>query len=510
VRPKVNGTLNLVKALENQPLNFCLMLSSIVSVTGHLSQANYAAGNAFMDRLANDVKTTGTHFISLNLAPVGDVGLLTEDTPVKKMLTRQGYIMLKMKEVLAVIAYAISDEAKKDHCNQVVIGFDYKHFFEAGNEHTLKDPIFSHLSLSKDNQRTKGKDTTVTDNIKSAIIAGKSVEQVEVIISEAMARKISTLVAIEYEDIDLQKRPIDFGLDSLVVIELKNWIMQNFQAKLQPHEISDATKITVLAKLIASRSQIVGNKPNEESNYANAEVSLPNNAETFQPTVTLPKQPLPDLDQSLDNYLEAIGPIFTDEEYKKMFGYVKEFREAGSFGRELQERLSRLANDPLVDNWQLELYNEKVHLASRGSLVTRGNFFGSHPPAPFPHSPARRAAIISTAAFKFKQKLEVGDLEQEIVNEQPVGTYFYEWFFNATREPRLGKDEMVKYPGNDYLVAFRHGHVFQIPLVEEKGGPISYTELEAVFQAILDAEQRPDSWVGVLTADDRDSWYKVS
>ena len=109
------------------------------------------------------------------------------------------------------------------------------------------------------------------------------------------------------------------------------------------------------------------------------------------------------------------------------------------------------------DNWQLELYNDGVHLTGRAPLIPCDNFFGSHPPSPYPHSAAERAAIIASATFEFKQKLEAGELEYEMINEQPVGKYFYEWFFNSSREPRIGRDEVMKYPGNDYLVAFRHG-----------------------------------------------------
>lgn len=71
-----------------------------------------------------------------------------------------------------------------------------------------------------------------------------------------------------------------------------------------------------------------------------------------------------------------------------------------------------------------------------------------------------------------------------------MGKYFYGRFLNSTREPRLGKDVMMKYPGNDYLVAFRHGHVFKIPL-RNGDKPASYVELRAAFQQILDAEERP-------------------
>jgi hypothetical protein len=141
-------------------------------------------------------------------------------------------------------------------------------------------------------------------------------------------------------------------------------------------------------------------------------------------------------------------------------------------------------------------------------LVPYWNFFFTHLPGSYFHSAAERAAVISAAAFQFKQKLDAGDLEQELVNDQPVSMDLYSWLFNATREPRLDEDKTIRYPGNDYVVAFRRGNPYKIPLRQEDG-PVGYAALKRAFQAILDADQ-PNSWVGVLTADERNSWAKVS
>ncbi|OCL04357.1 hypothetical protein AOQ84DRAFT_416453 [Glonium stellatum] len=515
-QPKVIGTQNLIKALESQPLDFFFMLSSGASIIGNLSQANYAAGNAFMDVLANTNTIRGTHFVALNLGPISDAGTLATSARVKQILVRQGYILLKLKELLAVVEYSISKEAKSDQCKQIIIGFDCRSFAESDNKYSLQNPMFCHLLRSKESQRVKD-DSIAVRSIEGAIAVAENIEQVETVISEAIARKISTLVAVDYEEVDLRRRVGEFGLDSLVLIELKNWIKQNFHAKLQPSEISDAPQIIALAGTVATRSALVAkdlllkrvqssSKKIASQSTQQEEADLHSN-EGAVPFV-LPKQPLPDLDSSLDHYLDAVRPIFTDEEYTKTLGYVEEFRKPSGFGRELQDRLSRLANDPNVDNWQRELYDNNVHLKGRVPLVPWCNFFGTHLKSPFPHSPAERAAIISTAAFQFKQKLEDGGIGYEFLNEQAMSKNLYEWFFNATREPRAGKDETVKYPGNDYLVAFRHGHVFKIVL-RDGNGPTPFHALKAAFQKILNSEKKLASWVGVLTADSRDSWAEI-
>lgn len=525
--PKVAGTQALIEALKEQPLDFFLMFSSGASIIGNLSQANYAAGNAFMDTLANSTANNGTHFLALNLGPICDAGALATNTRLKQILMRQGYILVKLKELLATVEYSMSEEARNDRYKQIILGFDQRSLRESDNKYSLENPMFCHLLQSKDSHETK-EDGTVVQSVETLIAAAENMGQVENIVAEAIATKISTLVAVAYEEMDLQRRVVEYGLDSLVIIELKNWITQKFQAALQASEISDAPHIIALASTVASRSALVNDNlsssdSESEATKSDVKVDLPKTngasgggsngiatAPASPAPVVLPKQPLPDLDDSLDQYLEAIRSIFTDKEFAITRSYVEEFRKPSSFGRELQRRLERLANDPRVDSWQADLFARGAYLLDRTGLIPRWNFFGTHFMSPFPHTPAQRAAVISTAAFQFKQKLDAGELDYEHVNEQAIDLGSYGWFFNATREPRLREDKMVKYPGSDYLVAFRRGHVYKIPLREPDGSSVSFQSLKSTFQAILDKRQKPVSWAGILTADDRDSWTRVS
>lgn len=52
--------------------------------------------------------------------------------------------------------------------------------------------------------------------------------------------------------------------------------------------------------------------------------------------------------------------------------------------------------------------------------------------------------------------------------------------------PYVGKDKMCKYPGNDYLVALRRGHIFKVELSSGGEDFTSCMRLKACFGAILD------------------------
>ena len=516
-RPKIDGTKNLLDALNGQTFDFFILLSSASAIIGSLTQASYAAANTFLDTLANENMSYGRHsghLVSLNLPPITDVGVLANNRHLQQTLKRQGFLLMKPSEVLSLVGYVISGKATASETAQIVAGFDYRSFTDSDNKYSLENPLFSQLLRSGTSQTIKD-NKTATLSIEETLASAESRETAEVLIADFVAQKIATLAAFETENVDLNRRVADFGIDSLVIIELKNWISQNFQAKVQPSEISDSKSIVSLSNLIATRSTVIKRNPQlaKEEHTSNGNgftESEQNGSASHEKSWVLPKQPLPDLDASLDHYLSAVQPIFTEDEYAKALQYVTEFRKPGSFGRELHARLERLANDPKVDNWQADIYAKGVHLRNRVPLVPWWNFFGTHLESPIAHSSAERAAVISWSAYQFKQKLDAGKIEHEIVNGEAKEVEYYKWLFNTCREPHHFEDKMMRYPGNDYIIAFRRGHMFKIPLRNDNG-PLTCEQLRSWFQVILNMDllEEANSWVGILTMDNRDSWAEV-
>lgn len=108
------------------------------------------------------------------------------------------------------------------------------------------------------------------------------------------------------------------------------------------------------------------------------------------------------------------------------------------------------------------------------------NFSGTHVRGSFAYSPAERAAIVAHSVFRIKRKIEAEGFQNADLVGQTVHNQGLEYIFNATREPALGQDRVVKFPGNDYLVAFRRGYACQIPLVFENE-PAPYETLRWQF-----------------------------
>ena len=510
LKPKIRGTMNLYESFDEGSLDFFVFLSSSSGILGIKTQANYAAGNTFQDRLAYSQDKSSTSYISLNLGLLEGQSAIVDRPELQRSLMREGLIPMTQSEVLTLLGYAMSGQARQDRYRQIAIGFNRRSLSSQEGLLTLRNPLFSHLPYD-DDEADYESGVQAPQSVDANIASAKSLDEAHDIITKALTQKLSTLIALDRDEIGLDMPLGELGLDSLIAIELKNWIAGAFQATLQSSEILDASNLLQLAMTIAARSALMTSRDSSHLNKAERVDGQEHVAPNVASTTTsreLPPLPLPDLQSTLDLYLDSVRVLCSDREFKNTSNAVQEFLKPGDIGRELQRRLQIRADDPNIDNWQFDLFTSHVHLKPRLPINPFLHFFGCHLEGKFQHSQAERAAVISAAAFHFKQRLETGAVDQDHLNEQPLCMSSLEWLFNSSRKPRTKADCVQRFPNNNYLVALRHGHTFKIAL-EQKGKNVSYTSLKNVFQVVLDRSCQKVPSVATLTADNRDSWAEV-
>ena len=520
LQTKMSGTHHLSEAFKDSSLDFFIMLSSLSGVVGSRGQANYAAGNTFQDALAQYHTASKTRYIALNLGMIEGTDAYRDSMGQARIknLIRQGWVPVKHAEVLAFVDYAVSAQVCNHSCHQAAIGIDGKSIHEADNATpAMKSAMFTHVRGSY-NGESLGEKSSASTTVKESIIAAGSVTQVEQIINSAISQRLSKLTMLDPDSIDLEAPLLDYGLDSLTAAELKNWIHRELKAPLQASEILDESSISSLSAKVASRSKLIPNSPcgslniNKDERPQVAKPDPPQEAlaidECHQKKILfgLPRLPLPNLKDTLDLYLRSASPFLSDKEFESTSLAVRAFQEG--LGQKLQKRLLERYQDLRIDNWQHDLQVNAVYLKRRNPVHPYGTFYSSHHLADQPHSQAERAAVISAAAYEFKQRLDSDEIEQDYLNGEPICMQSLRWLFNTTRRPGINIDKVCKYPGNNYLVALRRGHIFKI-ILDEGGCGVSYLILKRKFQAVLEHSTENLPSLATLSADKRDIWAKL-
>ncbi|KAF7587147.1 hypothetical protein BBP40_007675 [Aspergillus hancockii] len=267
IAPRVHGLWNLHHTLRetNQTLDFFVNLSSVAGVVGNRGQAAYGASSTFMSAFARAQIAAGHPYTNIDLGPVKGIGYLAErkgkTNDIFDTLEAQG---IEEEELHALLAGAISGKIIST-CNGNSITSLEITTNTAADEGPfwMTDPKFSHLVRASDAAHAASQggndDQPTTAAVPLATIVKKSEnrEAAQVIIIDAIAQRMSSLLMIPPEDIMPTKPIASYGLDSLVAIEVRNWIFREVEAYLQIMEIVSAQSLVSLAERVVFKSKIL-------------------------------------------------------------------------------------------------------------------------------------------------------------------------------------------------------------------------------------------------------------
>ncbi|RSM13828.1 hypothetical protein CDV31_005698 [Fusarium ambrosium] len=514
-KPKVQGTRNLDDAFGAS--DFFIMLSSITAILGKSGQSNYAVGNSFQDAFAQSKKSSKCRYIALNLGAVDGSLAITSLPTVQQEAMRRGSVLMSFDEVFTVMRYTMSQDATQDDLHQLILGFDRKSMEAVHDEAALANPMFSQVPRLEQEGETKKEAAT---DIGKLIQQATTPDEVQSIVVGGICQRFAMFTACPVEDISPDVSMESFGLDSLVAIELKNYLVRTFEATLQTSEVLDAPNIVSLAKTIILRSKLVSQntegsviekedallveKPLEPV-VENAVAVANHNFHCCRASKTLNKMPLFDFDTMFDEYLDRSRMFFSPEEFESIERDVAEFRKPGSTGRKLYNRLYEEANDPEIENWQEKYFLQSMYLQRRMPLAPFNNFMAFHPLGEMGHTQAERAALIASIAFQCKQDLEADRWEPMAYMFTANCTDLWQYIFNSARLPGVPLDRMAKFPGNDYMAVLHRGHIFKVMLKDGEEN-VSAEALIKIFSAILGRPDTDENWTSILSADDRTSW----
>lgn len=220
---------------------------------------------------------------------------------------------------------------------------------------------------------------------------------------------------------------------------------------------------------------------------------------------SLPRLPVPTLDETAARYLKSLHPLLSPGEFEKSKKAVADFVKPDGIGSKLQAKLLARREHPKHKNWIYDWWNDAAYLSYRDPVVPYVSYFYSHRDDRKRRDPVKRAAAISSAVLSFKKAVDEGTLEPEYMKKLPICMDSYQWMFNASRVPAKPADYPVKFDpkAHKHLVAIRKNNVYKI-VHEVDGKELNSAELEAQFRRVYELAVSRGPAIGAITSENRD------
>lgn len=237
---KVQGALALHEATRQRPLDLFVMFSSLGSVLGAPGQANYAAANAFLDRLAHERRAQGLPGLTINWGGWQDTGMTTGEAIAAHLAQGGSIPPQKGLQILGQLLRETSVEVG-------VAPFDWRLYFQG---------LPRRLSVLAEVERELAQEAAAAETFATLRQALRSAHAAErgALLLDYLRGVIARLLRIAADEALSPDQSLqDLGLDSLVSIQLRNRIRTELEIDLPVAEMIEAASLAALVAVVAGK-----------------------------------------------------------------------------------------------------------------------------------------------------------------------------------------------------------------------------------------------------------------
>ncbi|GCB18254.1 polyketide synthase-nonribosomal peptide synthetase [Aspergillus awamori] len=249
---KVQGTLNIHRALQDQSLDFFIVFSSAVSMIGNPGQANYAAANSFLDGFVQYRRGLGLPASLVSLGPVDEMGLMSQQPDLLQKARQASHHMMGEGDVLKAFQLALlsaKDGLSSTRPPVVVSGLSPA--VMTGDAWLQQDARFSTLKTGKDastagdidEEHFRRQFLSLRDDL-TPLIDGSC----EALIIEKLGEQIATHNGLA-EEIGIDQYG-SLEIDSLMGLQIKHWLRRKVEVEVSLGDVIRAKTVGNIAKLV--------------------------------------------------------------------------------------------------------------------------------------------------------------------------------------------------------------------------------------------------------------------
>lgn len=189
-----------------------------------------------------------------------DVGVLAEHGASGDIVSWMQIFGIKEGDFHAIVMKAIEQQMRPDwltHNPQIVTGLatgDSAH--AAGiRPYYLDDPKFSPISASGKGDDNAGR-SEQEDSPGSKLSKAQTPTEAAEIVMMAILQRLSRSLQMPVEEIDRQRPLYSYGVDSLVAMETRNWIVKELKADISLFDILANMPIAAFAEMVVGKSKL--------------------------------------------------------------------------------------------------------------------------------------------------------------------------------------------------------------------------------------------------------------
>ncbi|XP_046865290.1 choline O-acetyltransferase [Drosophila willistoni] len=236
---------------------------------------------------------------------------------------------------------------------------------------------------------------------------------------------------------------------------------------------------------------------------------------------TLPKVPVPPLEETMADYVRAVEPITTPAQLEHTKELIKQFTAPNGMGPRLHQYL--LEKRDVEDNWAYYYWLNEMYMDVRIPLPINSNPGMVMPPRRFKtvHDVAHFAAQLLDLLLAHKEMLDNGELPLERAasreKNQPLCMAQYYRLLGSCRRPGIERDSQF-LPSRErlsdedrHVVVICRNQMYCVVLQASDRGTLSQSEIASqILYVLSDAPCLPGkpAPIGLLTAEPRSIWAK--
>ncbi|KAF2229541.1 polyketide synthase [Viridothelium virens] len=239
-------------------LDFFIILSSAFGVIGSASQANYTAGGTFQDAVARRRAAAGLPCITIDLGMVDGIGYVAENKAgVAERLLASAHRPLAEYDVLQLLDYCVRHQVRTPRTAQLITGLASSAVRKLswGKERRFAALDNDSVAAGGRSDSKAGSAASASARLREGLTSASTVEDAGSMVEKAVVEKLADMFVISEQDIDATQPLSNYGVDSLVAVELRNWLVPTTQCEMSIFDLLRAPSLRELAEGIAKRSR---------------------------------------------------------------------------------------------------------------------------------------------------------------------------------------------------------------------------------------------------------------